>query len=124
MRVLVCGNRDYRDEDWDVIFSLLSGLECEYGEVYVIQGGAKGADAEAGDWVLCGHRDQAVFYADWDQCGRAAGPIRNKRMLEDGRPDVVLAFTTKPLAETKGTRNMVNQAVEAGLPVYVIEKVQ
>ncbi len=33
-----------------------------------------------------------TFPADREKHGRAAGPIRNKQMLEEGKPDLVAAF--------------------------------
>jgi hypothetical protein len=33
-----------------------------------------------------------TFPADWERHGRAAGPIRNRQMLEEGKPDLVVAF--------------------------------
>jgi len=42
MRVLVCGGRDYADQN--AILSALDALEDEHGEIVVIQGGASGAD--------------------------------------------------------------------------------
>lgn len=52
------------------------------------------------------------FRADWEQCGRQAGPLRNARMLAEGRPDAVIAFPGG-----KGTADMVRKARAAGLPV-------
>jgi hypothetical protein len=43
------------------------------------------------------------------------GPIRNKPMLEEGKPDLVVAFPSG-----RGTANMMKQAREAGVPVRVI----
>lgn len=58
-----------------------------------------------------------VHYADWDRYGRAAGPIRNKVMV-DSKPDLVLAF---PYGESRGTRHCIRVANEAGIPVIVVE---
>jgi hypothetical protein len=44
---------------------------------------------------------------------RAAGPIRNKQMLDEAKPDLVIAFPG-------GTANTVRQVREAGVPVMVI----
>jgi hypothetical protein len=55
--------------------------------------------------------------ADWNTLGRAAGPIRNGRMLRDGLPDAVIAF-----AGGIGTANLVAQARAAGVTVYEIPK--
>lgn len=60
--------------------------------------------------------DRRVAYlnypADWEKHGRAAGPIRNEKMLIVGTPDMVLAFPGG-----RGTADMIRKAEAAGLPV-------
>jgi hypothetical protein len=41
-------------------------------------------------------------------------------MLREGRPDLVVAFTVGPLAESRGTADMVRRAREAGVPIHLI----
>lgn len=113
MRLLVCGSRT-----WDDLVAIRSELIARQPSL-VIEGEARGADLlarqaaeELGIPVL-------PFPADWQQYGRAAGPIRNRQMLDEGQPDEVLAFSPD-LAKSKGTRNMVEQARKRGLPVTVI----
>lgn len=60
-----------------------------------------------------------AYGADWDTHGKAAGPIRNQRMLDEGQPEIVFAFTDD-LAASRGTADMVRRARAADLPVYVI----
>ncbi len=55
--------------------------------------------------------------ANWDQYHRAAGPLRNREMLKEA-PDIVLAFHDD-LSQSKGTRDMVNQALKAGVPTII-----
>jgi hypothetical protein len=55
------------------------------------------------------------YRADWAKHGRAAGPIRNKQMLEEGKPDLVVAFPGG-----QGTANMMSQVREAGVRVMAI----
>jgi len=55
------------------------------------------------------------FPADWSRHGKSAGPIRNRQMLIEGRPDIVVAFPGG-----KGTANMIKQAVEAGVKVELV----
>lgn len=40
-------------------------------------------------------------------------------MLDEGKPDLVLAFVDKPLDQSKGTAHMVRIATEAGVAVEV-----
>jgi len=58
------------------------------------------------------------FPAHWDEYGRAAGPIRNRQMLDKGWADAVVAFHLN-LDESKGTADMVREARKRGLPVWV-----
>jgi len=86
----------------------------------VISGGARGADAIAADAAVERGISTMIFPADWQRYGRSAGAIRNQRMLDEGRPTDVLAFSTKYPALTAGTRDMVARARRAGLPVIVV----
>lgn len=91
-----------------------------YGEqLVVISGMAAGADAHAAEWARRNNVELAAFYADWAQYGRAAGPIRNRQMLTEGRPDEVVAFTLN-LQKSKGTKDMVTVANDAGVPTTVL----
>lgn len=124
MRVLVCGSRTLTDAR--PIQVLLEGCLHEAWalneRLIVIEGGCpSGADFYAADWADACDLAHVQFRADWDKHGRAAGPIRNQRMLTEGQPDVVWAFVDKPLAESRGTANMVGLARAQGVPTYVVE---
>ena len=103
-RILVCGGRDAKDAPW--IRQSLSA-HIHDGDV-LIHGCALGIDSIADDWAK--GRDVAVlrFRANWDKHGKAAGPIRNQQMLDEGKPDMVIAFPGG-----KGTENMVKLAKRA-----------
>jgi hypothetical protein len=108
MRILVCGGRNYSDRrrvDW-VLGNFRTRMSA------VITGDATGADALARDW--CAERGVPLerFDADWRAHGRAAGPLRNQRMLDEGKPDLVLAFPGG-----RGTADMVRRADAAGVAV-------
>lgn len=113
MRVLVCGGRNYSDHA--KVFAVLDRLHAEAGIDYLIEGGAKGADALAFEWGRTHHVPGESFSADWENHGSFAGPLRNKRMIEEGKPDLVIAFPG-----SKGTANMVKQARKAGIEVIEI----
>lgn len=49
-----------------------------------------------------------------------AGLRRNQLMLDSFKPDLVVAFVDKPLASSRGTNDMVERAVKAGIDVHVI----
>lgn len=113
LRVLVCGGRDFRDKA--AVFRELDALQARYGRLTVIQGGAAGADALAREWAYAQPSVHLVNEpADWKRHGRAAGPIRNKLMLDVHRPEIVLAFPGG-----RGTADMQKQAERAGVRVVV-----
>lgn len=119
MKVLVCGSRNYTD--FRTICRELDKLHATNPIALVIEGGAKGADTIARNWGGFHRVPVKTFPADWEKHGRAAGPIRNKQMLDEGKPDLVVAFPKDgKLNATKGTANMVKQARERGIEVIVI----
>lgn len=120
MRILVCGSRNWRRRT--IIRALISGLAHEYAPVTVIEGGADGADAIAGDCAEALELGHERYPASWGEHGRAAGPIRNQRMLTRGRPDIVVAFTDD-LFRSRGTKDMVNRACAAGVSTYLVSRV-
>jgi hypothetical protein len=111
MKILVCGDRN-----WSNVFSIRRELQKFSGEIIVIHGAARGADSIAGDVAKSLGFKVEVYPAKWNELGRAAGPIRNVQMLEEGRPDLVLAFHPD-LKESKGTAHMVSIARKKGVKV-------
>lgn len=77
----------------------------------------------AHDWAMKNKVSVIKFPADWKTHGRAAGPTRNRQMLQEGDPDLIVAFPKTILEASRGTRNMVEQARKLGLPVIVDERI-
>ena len=112
VRVLVCGGRDYADEE--TLHAILSDLHPSV----VIHGGcASGADKLASRWVKASGTAEIVCLADWVTHRRAAGPIRNQKMLDEHTPELVVAFPGG-----RGTADMVRRARKAGIPVLEIAR--
>jgi len=113
MRVLICGDRNWTDEKLieDYILSL------EAGSV-IIQGEAPGADKIAKRLGKKHGYEVKGFEADWGRYGRAAGPIRNKRMVVEGVPDLVVAFHDD-VSRSKGTKDMIKTAEGFGVPYQI-----
>lgn len=109
-RVLVCGGRDFADAK--SLYNALDMLHLTVGVDVVIHGCARGADTFAGRWARENRVTEERFPADWETHGRAAGHIRNRHMLLEGKPDMVLAAPGGV-----GTENMVQQAEKAGVRV-------
>ena len=107
--VLVCGGRDY--DNVDKMYSVLDELDM----TEIISGHARGADQMAEMYADERGIDVTIFPAEWNKHGRAAGFIRNKQMLDEGQPDLVVAFPGG-----RGTANMVDLAKKAGVSVLEV----
>lgn len=132
MRVLVCGGRDYDDRDH--IWNTLCDLNVKRGPITVIiHGCATGADNEAMLWAQAmPKRKHAPFQAAWSDLNHPdaviktrwdgsrydamAGFRRNQRMIDEGKPDLVIAFPGG-----KGTADMTQRAHKAGIEVIEIK---
>lgn len=116
MKVLVCGDRNWKHKGVirrEMYRTLTSDLHN-----FVIHGDATGAD-----WMACQIANEMkipcmVYEAHWKRHGRAAGPIRNREMLNE-KPDLVLAFHNN-IERSRGTKDCVTEARRRGIPVRVI----
>jgi hypothetical protein len=125
IRLLVCGSRKWENKasirQW--LINWQERAQARGDSLVVMHGAAKGADSiaeeqarELGIEVLPG------FAADWAAHGKAAGPIRNQRMLDEGKPTHGLAFgpIRKPDGRLTGTGDMVARLLDAGLFVMCV----
>jgi hypothetical protein len=113
--VLVCGSRDWQDAP--ELERILDKVASVVRVDTVIEGEQRGADLMARAWA--DSRSVAVdpYAAEWRALGKPAGRIRNRRMLNEGQPDLVIAF---PLPSSVGTLDMIEIARGAGVPVWVM----
>lgn len=112
-RVLVCGGRHY--QNFRRVFEVLNAQNKHYPISCIINGGCAGADTFAADWAKAGPILCQTFKADWYAHGDAAGPIRNQQMLDEGKPDLVIAFPGG-----RGTADMLRRARAAGIAVQEV----
>lgn len=110
-RLLACGGRDYVDRER--VFRALDAADKRRHVTTIIHGDYRGADALAKAWAIERRREQLPFPADWNRYGHGAGPIRNQQMIDEGKPDAVVA-----LPGGTGTADMIMRAEAAGLPVW------
>lgn len=86
-------------------------LDCK-----VIHGACRGADRMADSIARALGLDVTGYPAAWELYGKAAGMIRNKKLL-DMNPDVVLSFIGE--FEVRGTLDMIRQASDREIKVFV-----
>lgn len=113
--VLVTGGRDYADVG--TVFDCLAKLNSQFERMIIIHGDADGADTLAN--TVCKELgiEQVRVPAAWNKYKRAAGPIRNKLML-DLFPtlDLVMAFPGGT-----GTADMKTQSAKLEIPILTPE---
>ena len=116
-RVLICGGRAYSNKAQ--LTFMLDQMHKQAKFSCVITGAAHGADALAEDWATRNALDIETYPANWACDGKAAGPIRNLKMLAEGKPDLVIAFPGG-----KGTAHMKKIARAHGIQVVEIPKLE
>ena len=104
MIIGVVGSRGFRDyklleRELDV---LQSKKRCKITEI--VSGGADGADTLAELYALRHFIPLTIYYPDWDQYGRSAGPRRNRDIVQYS--DEILAFWDGISPGTKSTINI------------------
>jgi len=112
VRVLVCGSRHFHDQE-----RINRELSSIRNISEIIHGGAAGTDTCAGTFGRNNNIPVQRFRALWELYGRRAGPIRNRQMLREGKPDLVIAFLAP---NSRGTKDMITAAKEANIPIQVI----
>lgn len=148
MRILVCGSRTWTDRQailTGVLQACSERDQCycdedqgagytyqdEHGECMfcdaahyslrhhaLISSTARGADTLGAELATEYRMDLVSFPANWARYGRAAGILRNQQMLDEGKPDLVLAFWD---GKSRGTADMINRARKAGVEVRIIQ---
>ena len=123
MKILVTGDREWTDHDavTQAFVDLLREFKINPTEVILIHRDCRGAD-KVSDFIgnFIG-MDVRPYPAEWSKFGRAAGPIRNKQMLDEN-PDIDLAFAFHPnLDKSKGTKDMVERLEKAEIEVRRIK---
>jgi hypothetical protein len=114
MKVLVCGGRFYLD--YKKVKQVLDAAHKAEPIKMLIHGGARGADTMAGVWAEETGVQIWVFEAEWGKYGKRAGYLRNKKMLDTSKPDLVIAFPGG-----RGTEMMVDIAQKARVRTVVID---
>lgn len=114
MKVLVCGGRE-----WDNYEAVLRELEALPRDAIIVHGACRGADTIAGEIAKALGHQVREYPADWARYGRGAGPIRNRQMLREERPDLVIGFHDS-IDESSGTRDMLNISRLAGVQTRLV----
>jgi hypothetical protein len=112
IRVIVFGGRDYVDAAR--IYTVLDEMRRRLGPLFIIEGGADGADALAARWALDRGQAHAQVRANWGHYSRGAGPLRNGWMLAL-EPHCAVGFPGGA-----GTKDMVVKLTGTDVPTMIV----
>lgn len=113
-KIIVAGGRDFKDTER--LYKILDKFLSNIKDLQLVTGDCPtGADDMVRYYADEKEIDLAVFNADWEKDGKAAGPIRNSKMAQYGH--ALIAFWDM---ESPGTDSMIKQARKVGIPVMII----
>jgi hypothetical protein len=114
-KVVIGGCRDYNDY---VFFKscLDEILKSKKDEIIIISGHCSGVDLMGERYAAENGFNVEIFFPEWAKYGRAAGPIRNKKMVETA--DLIIAFWD---GTSKGTRSLIKCAQNGKKDVIIID---
>ena len=110
MRVIIAGSRN--ETNYDVVKNAIEF--SEYKITKIISGGCRGVDRFGEQYAKENNIPLQVFKADWAKYGKAAGPKRNRAMAEEADALIAILYP-----KSRGTRDMIKQALKRGLKVFV-----
>jgi hypothetical protein len=131
-RTIVFGGRDFIDKDW--LFRVLDGQHAAEPFACIIEGGQVsvdpaengrpwekrrkwGADYFARQWANSRGVSVHTVKADWRTFGKAAGPKRNQRMIDEYSPTEGIAFPGG-----RGTADMLTRIKAAKLDWMTVSR--
>jgi hypothetical protein len=119
VRVLITGTREdgpHCQRAFEVLTKVWS--RADNPTLTVVHGACPtGVDAYVDTMARDAGFSVETYPADWDTHGKAAGPLRNKQMVDLGA-DLCLAF---PKGVSRGTRGCLALAQAAGIDTRVVE---
>jgi hypothetical protein len=111
MKVIIAGSRTITD------YALLmqAVVQSEFEITTVVSGMARGVDSLGITYAELHRLPLWQYPADWSRYGRAAGIQRNKKMAMVA--DALIAVWD---GQSRGTKNMIDEATRKGLRVFVL----
>lgn len=113
-RILITGSRDWPNAAtvWQALADVVRELPADREAVLVSGACPTGADQMAHEWARGYGAVIEAHPALWQWHGRAAGPIRNREMVQLGA-DLCLAFIR---SGSRGASHTAQLAEQAGIP--------
>ena len=112
MRVIIAGSRDF--DDYRTLKRVCDKVLKNQRAVQIVSGMARGADRLGEQYANERNLKVYCFPANWEEYGKKAGYIRNKKMAEFA--DALIAFWD---GKSPGTKMMIDLAEKHGLQIKV-----
>ena len=124
MKIAIVGYRNYTD--YERFCFIMKEFNVKNASM-IISGGAPGIDSLAERWALENgfrkridpneiiEKELLIYPAEWNKYGKAAGPIRNKFIVD--KMDIMIAI---PSPTSTGTYNSISLAKQAGKTCYIV----
>jgi hypothetical protein len=116
-KVIVCGTRDFDDYEYAAKKLDIATYWFDVVEVIIGSHGQKvernfeyiniGADAFGKRWAEWNWWTYKTFWADWDNLGKKAGPVRNTEMARYAGPEGYCVAFRKRKGKSSGTDDMI-----------------
>lgn len=110
MKTIIAGSREI--VDFNCVLKAVA--DCGWTITEVVSGGARGVDTLGEQYAKSFNIPMKRFPADWNQHGRSAGVIRNREMANYAQALIAIWD-----GNSRGTKNMIDEASKKGLRVYV-----
>lgn len=111
MKTIIAGSRTFNKIEY--LVETLSDFK-EWTITEVVSGCAKGVDTFGEIWAEGNNLPVKKFPANWNEYGKRAGPIRNEEMAKYANACIIFWD-----GNSKGTKNMIENAKKYGLKVMV-----
>lgn len=117
VKVLIGGCRHYNDyaSFCDQVKRIISEV-CINDSIIIFSGHCSGVDMLGERYAEENGYRVELFPAEWDKYGRAAGPVRNRQMVE--KAELVIAFWD---GRSKGTRSLIGYAEKLHKTLRIVE---
>jgi len=112
IKIIIAGGRNF--DDFNRLCKICDEFLQDQNDIEIVSGAYKGADLLGERYAAERNHTIKQFPADWRQFGKSAGLRRNAEMA--AYADALIAFWD---GESKGTRNMIDLATQAGLNVKI-----
>lgn len=113
MKVIIAGSRHMPFSSFHLIDEAVKKSNFQVTEV--VCGLARGADMFGGKWAVNNSIPVKTFPANWDEHGKAAGPIRNQQMAEYA--DALIVFIWDG---SRGSKDMLMRMERMKKPTFAV----